>query len=171
MKNIVLIGLPGSGKSTLGKLLADELNCTYYDMDCVIEDNLNQSIISIFKDKGEAYFREIEYNVADKITKHNQASVIATGGGVVTMQKTMVVLKENGYTIFLNRPLNKIYADIETKNRPLLRDNIFRLESLYNQRIHLYREYADYIIDNNGEINNCLDKLIEVSNKILLANT
>lgn len=146
-KNLVLIGMPGSGKTTIGKILSLELNRTFVDLDEEIETSSKHTIPALFE-KGEAHFRTIESEVTASIS-HKHSLVIATGGGVVLREENMRALRKNGVIIFLNRSLEHITGDVEISSRPLLQDGVSKLEKLYNERIHLYQKYADIIIENN----------------------
>lgn len=146
-ENIVLIGMPGSGKSTIGHQLSEKLNKPFIDLDEEIETYSKQTIPALFE-KGESYFRSIESEVAANISKESSL-VIATGGGIILHEENMSALRKNGIIIFLNRSLEHIASDVEMSSRPLLKDGLNKLETLYNERIHLYQEYADIIIENN----------------------
>jgi shikimate dehydrogenase len=141
IKNIVLIGMPGSGKTTLGKLLAKKLNRPFIDIDDLIEKQIGMSIPLFFETSGEQEFRRIECLIAEDVGK-NRGHVISTGGGIILNSLNMKVLSQNGILIFLNRPLEAL----SLKDRPLSKS----LESLYemsSQRRPLYKKYSDYIID------------------------
>ena len=101
MKNIFLVGMPSSGKSTLGKELARNLGYSFTDMDKLIETREQKTINEIFSSKGEDYFRELEKKILHTI-QPTQSTVIATGGGVPCFHQNMDYIKENGISIFLN---------------------------------------------------------------------
>lgn len=145
-KNIVLIGMPGCGKTTIGKRLAHELNIEFCDVDEYIVESEKHSISEIFKN-GEEYFRDIESMAIKKICK-TYPKVIATGGGVIKRPDNIKVLKENGIIFFIDRPIEDIAEDVDVKSRPLLKDGIEKLYQLYNERYSLYNKYCDYKITN-----------------------
>lgn len=146
MQNIVLIGMPGCGKSSVGKILAKKLNKRFFDSDEIITKVFEQSPADIIKNEGEPNFREKESTVIAEAGKAT-ASVISTGGGVVLNEKNMDSLRQNGIIFFIDRSLDKL----ETSGRPLS-NGANALQSLYEYRLPLYRKYADYIIDGNGSI-------------------
>ncbi len=156
-ENIVLIGMPSSGKTTIGKALSEKLSRSFYDSDKEIEKTENKSIPDIFKDNGELYFRNTEKSVVFNLSKLNSV-VIATGGGVVLNKDNIELLKENGKVIFLDRPLEKL---LTTEDRPLS-SNRADLEKRFNERYSLYKEYADFLIDASGTTDEVLNKIIEV---------
>lgn len=146
-ENIVLIGMPGSGKSTIGRILGEKLGLLVIDLDDEIEKHSGQSIPSLFK-KGEAHFREVESEVADKFSKKSPL-IIATGGGIILREANIEVLSKNGTIIFLNRSLENITNDVDINTRPLLKEGVEKLQQLYNERIDLYYQYADLVIEND----------------------
>ncbi len=155
MKNIVLIGLSGSGKTTAGCALAEELCRNFVDIDAEIEKSEGISISEIFARNMD--FRQIESEMTAKVSER-RGVIISTGGGVVLREENMDKLKQNGLVIFLNRSVDLIYKDIDTENRPLLKDKT-KLYTLYDERIHLYKKYADIELENNGSLQGILDKL------------
>jgi len=144
MKNLVLIGMPGSGKTAVGKSVAKQLMVSFVDIDTEIEKGYGK-ITEIFK-KGEPFFRDIETAVTKKIAA-GCGRVVATGGGVVLREENMAYLKKNGVVFFLDRPLDDLVAGTEIEDRPLLKQGAERLRELYEARYGLYRKYADVVID------------------------
>lgn len=145
--NIILIGMPASGKTTVGKALAEKLSKSFVDTDALIVEAAGKPIPEIFAQSGEKAFREMESNVIFEISKANK-KIIATGGGAVLNKKNIDNLKGNGRVYFINRPLDML---ITTNDRPLS-SNRADLEKRYNERYSLYTEYADVIIDGSGTI-------------------
>ena len=159
LTNIVLIGMPYSGKSTLGKTLADLLQKRYLDIDHELK-KLAWDLATVLKTKDILQFRDKEQQVTiDYAIKTNQ--VIATGGGVILRDETMRFLKNNGIIIFIDPPLSILKSRIDD-TRPLVKSEQ-DLEDLYNNRIDLYRRYADIIIE-KSEIN---EELLEKINEIV----
>jgi shikimate kinase len=151
MRNIVLIGFMGTGKSTIGKLLARRLGRSFVDSDRKIEHECNLTIRDIFATYGEAFFRQKEKAVIAKLSRYNHV-VIATGGGVVLMSENMNRLKRNGILICLTASMATILERTGRRNtRPLLveqeREN--KIALLLKERESLYRQ-ADYCIDTSG---------------------
>ena len=122
MKNkVVLIGMPGCGKSTIGKLISKELNLKFFDMDKYIENMTSKTIPELFEN-GEEYFRDFETKACEELAKINNA-LISSGGGVVKRKENIDILKkEASYIIFIDRPLEELLNDIDISNRPLLKD-------------------------------------------------
>lgn len=159
--NIVLIGMPGCGKTTIGKLTADRLNQEFCDIDQYIEEKAGRCIPDIFNDYGEAHFRKLESTAVEQVSKY-RSFVISTGGGVIKSHNNMELLKKSGIIIFVNRALENIISDIETDARPLLKDGKERLYKLYKERIDLYKKYCDYEVINDGSIEATVEKIIEI---------
>lgn len=142
-KNIVLFGFMGTGKSSVGKKLAEDLKMKFVEMDSVIEEKENRSISNIFSKKGEKYFRKLERNLVKKISKE-KGLVVSTGGGVVLNPDNVKDFKKNGILVCFNASPKEIYKRItKTKRRPLLNvDNPLRkIKDLLDYR----RPYYDKI--------------------------
>lgn len=139
--NVVLIGMPASGKSTVGELVARRLGRTFIDLDEVIVRRAKRSIPEIFQEHGEAEFRRLEaeavFSVADKT-----GVVIATGGGCVLRKENVQELKKNGKLVFLDRPLAQL---LPSEDRPLA-GSIRQIHRLYEDRMPIYRAAADTTI-------------------------
>ena len=161
-ENIVLIGMPGSGKSTIGRILGEKLGLLFIDLDKEIEKHSGQSIPSLFE-KGEDHFRKIESEVAVSFSKQ-KSLVIATGGGIILREANVEALREKGIIIFLNRKIEIIAEDVITSTRPLLSEGVEKLYQIYNERIELYLKYSDIMIENNKTphvaIKQIMDKLL-----------
>ncbi|MBT7122115.1 MAG: hypothetical protein HN948_03785, partial [Clostridia bacterium] len=156
--NIVLIGMPGSGKSSIGMQLASNLNMGFVDTDSLIEEDYG-SIVKIFEQKGESVFRDYERKAA-QIAANRSNVVISTGGGIILDERNMAELSRIGTIVFIDRPLNKLLEDIEICGRPLLSDGKSALVKLHEQRDGLYRKYADIIAVNSADINSCIANII-----------
>ncbi|MBQ1263018.1 MAG: shikimate dehydrogenase, partial [Oscillospiraceae bacterium] len=137
-RNIVLIGMPGSGKSTIGKILADSLNMSFVDTDEVIVRNEGKAIPEIFSELGEEKFRDMESAAVLEVAGL-QHTVIATGGGAVLREKNVQLLSQNGRIYFIDRELSSIVA---TSDRPLS-SNREALEKRYNERYDIYLKSCD----------------------------
>ena len=153
--NIALIGMPASGKTSVGKLLSEKLNKTFVDCDDEIVKNENKDITEIFKEFGEAYFRNVEKSVVKAVSMLN-AQVISTGGGAVLNPENIENLKANSRIYFLDRPLDML---ITTSDRPLS-SNRADLEKRYNERYKLYKSVADVIVDGSKTVEE-VAKIIE----------
>ncbi|MEO7108594.1 MAG: shikimate kinase [Rhodoferax sp.] len=146
---IALIGLPGSGKSTVGRQLARRLQLLYFDSDHVIEERLGYPIRVAFERDGENSFRDIEEAVLDELTAIPRA-VISTGGGAVLRASTRQRLRDRGQVVYLNSNPDEIHRRLRhDASRPLLQvdDPLTRLRDLYAARDLLYRETAHVVIE------------------------
>lgn len=164
MKNIVLIGMPGCGKSTFGKRLAKRLQLPFYDADAVLEEREQRTIKSFFAESEDA-FRAAETRTLAYLAELDGA-VIATGGGAVKRGENMELLKRGGIVVFIDRKPENILGSIEGDERPLLADDKQRIFNLYAERIDLYRQYADYIVENNGDFGGVLRRLLQMAEKL-----
>lgn len=161
-KNIVLIGMPGCGKTTIGKVIAKELSMKFYDMDDYIEKKTNQKISELFE-KGEEYFRDIESSVCEELAK-KESSIISTGGGVIKRKENIDFLKKNGVIIFIDRPVDNIIGDVDISRRPLLKEGKEKVLKLYEERYSLYKTHADKIVINNSDICVTKENIIDIYN-------
>lgn len=153
--NIALIGMPSSGKTSVGKELSKSLNKAFVDSDDEIVAQEQKPISVIFKDEGEIYFRELEIKAIYNLAERN-SQIIATGGGAVLNNKNIESLKANSRIYFIDRPLEML---ITTDDRPLS-SNKEDLVKRYNERYELYIKNADVIIDGSGTISD-VSKRIE----------
>lgn len=161
MKDIILIGMPGCGKSTIGKLLAEEIKRPLVDLDCVIEELAGKTIGDIFKTVGEAGFRELETEAFRNTV--GEGKIIATGGGIVTIPQNRDIARK-GLVVFLDRPLEILLETTDTSKRPLLKDGRERLKILYQERYDLYSEWADIRIENVGILKDVVKNIINEVN-------
>lgn len=162
-KKIYLCGFMASGKTTVGKALSKKLNIDYVDTDEFLVETYGQSISDIFEKYGEDYFRDLEHNIAKK-TADMKCGVVSTGGGMLTFDRNGEVLKKGGTIICLVRDFDKIYEELlSDTNRPLARDKSKEeLKQMYDMRISKYQKYADYTVENNGSIEDCVKKIISI---------
>ncbi len=148
-QHLALIGLPGSGKSTVGRQLARRLQLPFFDSDHVIEQRLGCPIRSYFEREGEERFRDVEQEVIDELTK-SQVGVLSTGGGVVLRPANRLHLRERAHVVYLNSSPDVLFRRLRhDMNRPLLQvaDPLSRLRDLYTVRDPLYRETAHFTIE------------------------
>ena len=155
MENIVLIGMPGCGKTTIGKLLANATGKQFVDADEKIVELAGKSIPRIFDEDGERVFREWETKALEELGKRS-GLVIATGGGCVTQERNYPLLHQNGTLFWLQRDIGKL----PTQGRPLSQAN--PLDDMYHIRKPMYERFADHIIDNNGSPEETLAQVLEV---------
>lgn len=158
-KNIVLIGMPGAGKTTLGKELSERLGFMNVDIDTYIEEKTGTTITQLFL-TGESNFREIETNIIREVSR-NRGTVITTGGGTIKNYINIENLRENGIIVFIDRPLENILEDIEMQTRPLLKDGKHKLYDLYNERYDLYSKYCDFKVKNDKSIEDAVNRILE----------
>ncbi|BCR35667.1 shikimate kinase [Mariniplasma anaerobium] len=153
--NIYIIGMPGSGKTTIAKQLAKNLNYTYIDLDAMIEKDSLMFIEEIFEKYGEKKFRELETNALKEI--NCDQAIISCGGGVVTVKNNKELMK--GLKLYLDTDITVIKKRLESDyQRPLLKQTT--LEQLYDDRFLKYQDFADAIINNNYDIDQTV-KVIE----------
>ena len=154
--NIALIGFMGSGKTTVGKLLAKTMDMKFVDIDKVIEAHEKKSINDIFHKKGQIYFRDLEREVILQESLKNDC-VIATGGGSILDNENIKRLKETSFIVFLNATIKCLYLRLkDSTTRPILNDAV-------DKRKFLYQMSADHIIDINEYTNiyETVDKIKE----------
>lgn len=156
-RNIVLIGLPMSGKTTIGKELSKKLDKKFVDIDQEIEIELQMKITDIFTKFGEDYFREKEKELVLKYSRQTNL-IISCGGGIVKNEENILNLKANGILIYLTRDLDKL---VYSSNRPLT-SNLEDYLKLKEERENLYIEYKDYQIDNSSTIEECVNQIEEI---------
>ena len=146
---IALVGLPGSGKTTVGRQLARRLQLPFTDSDHVIEQRLGCTIRAYFDSEGESAFRDVEQAVIDELTLQG-SGVLSTGGGVVLHERNRQHLRERSFVIYLRSGAEELFRRLRHDvHRPLLQvtDPLSRLRDLYAQRDPLYRETAHYVIE------------------------
>ena len=154
MENIILIGMPGCGKSTIGKQLAQELGKEFVDADQALETHFGRPITEIIPQDGEAAFRAMETEILQMLGKRS-GLIIATGGGCITQARNYPLLHQNGTIFWLKRDLQKL----PTNGRPLSQKN--KLSELFKVRKPLYEAFADITIDNDGNAEQTIQQILE----------
>jgi len=145
-ENIILTGFMGSGKTTVGNFLSEKLGKPFFDTDSLISDVYNMKISEIFEKHGEEYFRKIETEICRKISRLN-GCIIATGGGIIKKKENIDALKTGGKIYFINPSFTEIENRLtDDTTRPLIQDRK-NIRKLYNERIEIYKNTADFIID------------------------
>ncbi|MBQ8026596.1 MAG: shikimate kinase [Clostridia bacterium] len=161
MKNIVLIGMPGAGKSTIGVLLAKSMLYSFVDTDLMIQNACRKSLCDIIDENGTDAFLKTENDII--CSGEFDSSVIATGGSAVYGKEAMKKLKENGTIVYLRLPLSEIerrLGDIHT--RGVAMKNGTTVAELYDERKGIYEKYADITLDCSGlTAEQCVDAIIE----------
>ena len=146
MKNVILIGMPGTGKSVVGRALAERLGYTFIDADDVIVETAGKTLPEILRTDGLDTFLEIEARVGETMEYEN--TVIATGGSMVLYEKAMEHLKENGVVVWLETPLSQINDRMpdDLTDRGIAAPQGMTIRQIYEQREPLYAKYADLIV-------------------------
>ena len=162
--NIVLIGMPSAGKTTIGKMLEERMQKEFIDLDDVIIEKAGKSIPEIFEESGEAGFRAIETEAAIEVSKLNN-KIIATGGGTIKHKVNMDYLRQNGITIFIDRDVDKLISS--DPNRPLSKSSD-ALQKMHAERLPLYQKYAAYVAVNNSDIESTVKEIEEAYHSILI---
>ena len=149
-KHIFLIGFMGSGKTSLGKLIAKNLNVNFIDTDSYIEDREKYKIQEIFEKKGEFFFRKLEHEFILNLSQFEKPTLFATGGGMPIFNDNLSLMKKNGIVVFLNISVGKLHFRLKNdKKRPLLNVNenlIDFINNKLNERLPIYSQ-ADIIED------------------------
>lgn len=149
MKNIVLIGMPGCGKSTIGVVLAKIMGYHFIDADLLIQEKENRLLSEIIEEEGPEGFNAIENEVISSITADK--AVIATGGSVVYGKEAMAHLEEIGVIIYIRLPLDEIQNRVgDLAERGISMKKGQTLKDLYDERTLLYERYADITVDADG---------------------
>ena len=160
--NVVLIGMPSSGKTTIGMMLSEKLNKEFIDMDHVIVNDTKMSVPDIFSHSGEKGFRKLETLTALKLSTLNNV-IIGTGGGTIKNKINMDYLRLNGIIFFIDRDLENLVT--EDPNRPLS-SSAAAVAKLYDERYPIYQKYATAIIPNNDDIEDTVEEIIRAYHKI-----
>jgi len=150
-ENIILVGMPGVGKSSIGQSLARQLNRRFVDTDYLIKKDTGKEITDLFAEEGEVAFRRRESEMTASVGKQS-GLVVATGGGVVTRPHNYNHLHQNGTIFWLQRPIEKL----ETKNRPLSQGD---LQALYNAREPLYTQFADHVVIGSARVRDTAERI------------
>lgn len=157
VENIVLIGMPGCGKSAVGRALARALEKEFVDLDRLIEEEARKPIPRIFAEEGEAAFRDLESRTVREAGART-GCVLSTGGGVVTRPENYAPLHQNGVIVHIVRPLKKL----PTAGRPVSQST--DIHTLWRRREPLYRSFADLTVDNGGPMEETVRKILEEVN-------
>jgi len=154
LKNISLIGFMGSGKSTIGKVIAENLNYLFIDIDKIIEYINGLSVNEIFKNYGESYFRITENEIISK-AYYNKNCVFACGGGAFNNEENIKIIRQNSYVVYLAIAEEEAYERLkDKKDRPLLLvdgDLRQRIKDIMGQRLDVYSNNCDLKIDTQGK--------------------
>ena len=142
--HIFLVGMAGAGKTSLGRRLASNMNLPFVDTDQRVSEIMGMSVIEIFQTLGEAFFRNAEAGVLMELIG-KPPCVVSTGGGLPTSQENVLLMKNHGVIIHVDRPLDQILSDIKMERRPTLAGGSYEnVIDQYNERIGHYKACADY---------------------------
>lgn len=160
--NIILIGMPGAGKSTIGVLLAKAMTYNFLDTDISIQIREKKKLYEIINEGGIEHFLQIENSVLSDLNV--DGCVIATGGSAVYGEEAMQHLKEIGNVVYIRLGLPEIISRINNiKTRGIAMEEGSTLEDVYNERVPLYEKYADYVVDGEGAtIEECVSKIVSL---------
>ena len=150
-RHVFLIGMPGCGKSSLGRRVANNLRLPYVDMDARIVQTAGcATVAELFERYGETAFRNAETNMLIQLTRE-EPSIVSTGGGTVLRENNRRIMRNHGIILLIDRPLEQILSDIKLDRRPLLaQKGLGEVERLYRERIEIYRSVADVVLDNGN---------------------
>jgi shikimate kinase len=168
---IFLIGMPGAGKSTLGKILAEKLMMAFFDLDKEIEKREGLPVQEIFHEKGETYFRQAEQEILRDITKQHHSFIMATGGGAPCFHQSMDFMLAEGKVLFLNISLPTLFARVQNStDRPLLalqsNDAVMeRLSKLREQRLGIYQRAHYTLEEKDLNLAKVMDLLLKTGNQ------
>ncbi|MDF3026685.1 MAG: Shikimate kinase [Fluviicola sp.] len=172
-QHIFLIGFMGSGKSTVGKLLAERLHLPFIDSDKEIEKTAGKTINEIFSGEGEEAFRRLEMTFLTQLSS-SKPSVVAVGGGFPMLEGALELMHESGLVIYLNTSLLTLIKRLkeEKQDRPLLRDlsdSEFHpfVEDLLSKRVHFYKQAKLIMPNERNSPNELVEKLVKELNKLI----
>ncbi len=157
-QHVFLIGMPGAGKTTVGKALAQDQGMDFFDVDAFIQEKEGKSIQNIIIYDGEEAFRKYEYDAIKEIVTH-KPSVIATGGGTVLSDETVSLMRESGFVVFIHRDVKQILDDLDMEIRPLLKESIEYIFRLYEERYPLYEKASHLKIQNISNISDAVEAI------------
>lgn len=161
--NIYLIGMPGSGKTTVGQQLAIALKKPFFDLDHLIEENEQEKIADIFNQQGEDYFRDIEKNMLEKIIANNNNIVLSTGGGTPCFHSNLTSMLKSGVVVYLKYPVPVLIKRLAgNTERPLLTGDFEKkMQDLYKKRKPVYEQA--HIIFESTDLEELITRLKEKS--------
>lgn len=159
-RNIVLIGLSGSGKTSLGQRLARKMKRVLLDTDAMVESHAGRTVTEIFSQDGETVFRDLETQCIREAAAYEKA-IIVTGGGAILRKENMEILSQNGLFFFIDRHPSRILRTSSLDDRPLVKGKKNSLFMLYGERLPLYRKWANFRIDNSKRLKQAMLAVIK----------
>jgi shikimate kinase len=165
-RHIFLVGMPGSGKSALGRRVALKLQTPYLDTDAYLTEITGMNTAQIYETYGETAFRDGETKLLRDLINATPG-IISTGGGTPLREGNRILMRTHGYVVLIDRPIDDILMDIRAEKRPLLaqkgRDEI---ERIYDERMPVYRSVADVVLDNGNGFHSGLSALEAVARQL-----
>lgn len=162
MQNIYLIGMPGCGKSALGKEVAKRLNMEFVDTDKLVLDKVGaESVNELFKRQGVVNFRKLEKDCVYELSK-KENMLVSTGGGAVLDPENVNAMINSGSVVFVDVSIKTLTERIDTSSRPLVADIGPALEKLYFNRYDIYKRSCTKTFDNNGSLEESVEKFVEL---------
>lgn len=153
-ENIVLVGMPSCGKTTIGRLVAEKTGKAFVDLDEEIEKREGRTVPEIFGESGEAYFREVESAVAREVLSRG-GQVVATGGGTPIAEKNRYEIRKNGFVVYLTRPLDRL----ETDGRPVSESE--GVERIFSERDGIYKSVSDTVVKNETSAEKAAEEIVK----------
>lgn len=165
-RHIFLVGMPGSGKSALGRRVATKLQLPYLDTDTYLTERTGMNTAQLYEIYGEQAFRDGETRLLQELINATPG-IISTGGGVSLREENRRMMKDHGYIVLIDRPIDDIMVDIRAEKRPLLaQKGREEVERIYSERMPIYRGIADVSLDNGKGFHNGLSGLEEIVIKL-----
>lgn len=161
MKNLVLVGMMGCGKSTCARLIHEMTGAEAVDTDHLIQERTGMTVSRIFSEYGEDYFRKLETEVCRELALRTDL-VIACGGGLPLREESRQPLKETGLVVYLYRPVEEIYRPEKLRNRPLARGGRADFFRRFEHRDPIYREMADVVVESEPVKADTAAKVLQV---------
>ncbi len=161
-RHIFLVGMPGSGKSALGRRVAAKLHLPYLDTDTYLTESTGMNTAQLYEVYGEKAFRDAETRLLAELINASPG-MISTGGGVALREENRRIMKDHGYIVLIDRPIDDIMVDIRAEKRPLLaQKGREEIQRIYDERMPIYKSIADVVLDNGKGFHNGLAGLEEI---------